>query len=150
MFLQAKTKFPIIRRTPTGSVVMDTHALMMSTSPENESMSTSSSPVTSLVPDLAMTGDTKIMSKSEYSNVVHMRRDAFLRANFDSVLQSIGARLQEDAKAMRVCRVEAAFVIPDHFDRMRIESIVSEYFHYLGYDVIFEDSPSDLIRITIQ
>jgi hypothetical protein len=148
MFLQAKTKFPIIRRTPTGGVVMDTHALMMSTSPENESMSTSSSPISSLVPELV--GDAKIMTKAEYSNAVHSRRDAFLRAHFDSVLQSIGVRLQEDAKAMRVCRVEASFAIPDHFDRMRIESIVSEYFHYLGYDVIFEDSPSDLIRITIQ
>lgn len=148
MFLQAKTKFPIIRRTPTGGVVMDTHALMMSTSPENESMSTSSSPISSLVPELV--GDAKIMTKAEYSNAVHSRRDAFLRTHFDSVLQSIGVRLQEDAKAMRVCRVEASFAIPDHFDRMRIESIVSEYFHYLGYDVIFEDSPSDLIRITIQ
>lgn len=148
--------FQLIRRTPTGESV----ASSMSTSPENE-MLISTSPITlsrSPTSDAALNCNkhsvlnctSRVVSKKEYAKIVHEQRDIFLRTHFDDVLSHIASRLRSDAMSMKPCKIEASFNIPTHFDRMKMEMVICDYFRYLDYDVIVEDSLVDVIRITIQ
>lgn len=148
--MQSKTggfKFPIIRRPLDGIVCV-------SVSPENESMllSTSPSAIPSTSPSTSpSTGDEiKIMTRSEYASTIHAKRSAFLKHHFSPVLSEISRKLSEDSQLMKACKVEATFPVPEPFDRMKVELMITEYFRYLEYDVIVEDSTYDYVKITIQ
>jgi len=134
------SSFPILRRTPGGEVIN------ISTSPENESMIMATSPSSRITH-----GDTvRIMSRSEYITTIHNKRAAFLKQHYEDVLLQLSKKLQEDAQAMKSCKIEVAFIVPEIFDRNKVEMIICEYFKYLEYDVIVEESSHDVIRITIQ
>ena len=146
MMMQPKTgmllsSFPILRRTPGGEVIN------ISTSPENESMIMATSP-SSRIPTYNDT--TRIMTRSEYVATIHNKRAAFLKQHYEDVLIQLSKKLQEDAQAMKSCKIEVAFIVPEIFDRNKVEMIICEYFKYLEYDVIVEESSYDVIRITIQ
>lgn len=135
------TKFPIIRRSPLEGIVM-------SVSPENESMLLSTSPNPSQSP--SGNDEIKIMTRSEYAHTIHAKRSAFLKKHFSPVLSEIARKLSEDSQLMKVCKVEATFPVPEPFDRVKVELMITEYFRYLEYDVIVEDSAYDYVKITIQ
>ena len=134
------SSFPILRRTPGGEVIN------ISTSPENESMIMATSPSSRIT----QCDTLRIMSRSEYVATIHNKRAAFLKQHYEDILIQLSKKLHEDAQAMKSCKIEVAFIVPEIFDRNKVEMIICEYFKYLEYDVIVEESSHDVIRITIQ
>lgn len=135
------SKFPIIRRQ------VNTETLNIATSPENESMIVSTSPLSRIV--IGESSGT-IISKTEYNKILHDKRSAFLKTHYPEIVDEVAKKLQEDAQLLKSCKIDISFRVPELFDRTKVEIMIYEYFRYLGYDVIVEDSSSDVIRITIQ
>lgn len=77
-----------------------------------------------------------IISKTEYKRIVCQRRYEFLMKHFGNDLEPQFAMLRQSADKMKLCHQEIKLSLPEHYDVNMIETMLTEFCHDMGYDVV--------------
>lgn len=97
--------------------------------------------ITGIPENTDITIDDKVVSfdKKEYMNMVVEKRAAFMVKHFPDALKEAFNDLKKMASKMLPCEYTFCLTIKEHFDCLKIQSIVVAYFKDLGYEVTILD-----------
>jgi len=97
--------------------------------------------------------DQTIFTKDSYISLVKKKRKEYVHTYFSGVLTLLFEELKLDAAAMKPCRREVVFNLPENFSISKTEVVLCAYFIDLGYKPLVENrkesDPQTKITITI-
>jgi plasmid replication initiation protein len=91
----------------------------------------------------------KQLTKDEYIKIVQKKRRDFVHEHFTDILTDLFNRLETEANKMKKCHFEARFVIPEHFDTVKTEALLREYFRDIGFETIAEPRKDETTTIIL-
>ena len=97
--------------------------------------------------------DRIVFTKDAYLALVKKNRREYVHKYFLDVLTPLFEDLKSDAIAMKSCRREIVFTLPENFSIPKTEAVLCAYFMDLGYKPLIEnktegDPPTITITIT--
>jgi hypothetical protein len=97
--------------------------------------------------------DRFVFTKDAYMALVKKNRKEYVHRYFLDVLTPLFEELKSDAIAMKPCRREIIFTLPENFSMTKTEAVLCAYFIDLGYKPLIEHKkegdPSTPSTITI-
>lgn len=97
--------------------------------------------------------DRIVFTKDAYTALVKKNRKEYVHKYFLEVLTPLFEELKADAVAMKPCRREIIFTLPENFSMTKTEAVLCAYFADLGYKPLIEHKkegdPSTPSTITI-
>lgn len=96
-------------------------------------------------------------TKDSYNSLVKKNRKEYVHKYFLDVLNPLFEDLKADATAMKSCRREVIFEVPENFSIAKTEAVLCAYFTDLGYKPLIENmkdsgvskSGAEVSKITI-